>query len=419
MIYVKFENLLKRAIGLDAPSIGSAAIKQAVQARAAACNLKDLKAYWEFLCTSKDELQELVEAVVVPETWFFRDREAFSAMVSVALEGRPPCHVPGVLRLLSLPCSTGEEPYSMAMALLEGGFPADRFRVDAVDVSTRALAQARLGIYGRNSFRGKELGYRDRYFGQTEHGFYLSDTVRKQVHFRHGNLFDTGFLSGAGAYDIIFCRNMMIYFDGSTQRRALDVLARLLTQNGILFVGPSEANLLLSNDFASMNCRRAFAFHRAAAPPASEQGAAGAAKRRGEAGRVIPPRSAAVTTPAAKPPSSPLLVLARDKKLSIDAIRSMADQGQLAEAARRCEEYLLDAEPSAEALHLLGLIRDASGNLPEAANYYRKTLYLDPTHHQALIHLALLLEKQGDKAGAKVLADRARRLEGRAGRQHA
>jgi len=307
----------------------------------------------------------------------------------------------------------------MAMALLGGGFPGDRFHVDAVDVSTRALAHAKCGIYEKNSFRGNELGYRDRYFGQTEHGFHLTDAVRKQVHFRQGNLFDTEFLSGAVAYDIIFCRNMMIYFDGSTQIRAVDLLTRLLTPNGILFVGPSEANLMLSNDFASMNCRLAFAFQRAAAPHASKQGAARSAKRRCEAARVVAPRSEEAQTPAAKPPPSPLPVSAPTEKLSIDEICSIADQGQLAEAARRCEEYLLSAEPSAEALHLLGLIRDASGNLAEAERYYRKALYLDPTHHQALIHLALLLEKQGDKAGAKVLNDRARRLDQYARRQHA
>src|ERR1700674_835338 len=153
MIYVEFENLLKRTIGLDAASIGSSAIKRAVQVRAAACNLKDPKAYWRFLCTSKAELQELVEAVIVPETWFFRDGEAFLAMARLAHEEWLPRHA-RALRLLSLPCSTGEEPYSMAMALLDGGFPVDRFRVDAVDVSTRALEHARHGIYGKNSFRG-------------------------------------------------------------------------------------------------------------------------------------------------------------------------------------------------------------------------------------------------------------------------
>src|SRR6202163_2862965 len=110
MIFAEFENLLKRTIGLDAASIGSSAIKHAVQARTSACGLKDLRAYWELLCTSKAELQELVEVVVVPETWFFRDREAFLAMARMAHDEWLPHHSRRALRLLSLPCSTGEEP---------------------------------------------------------------------------------------------------------------------------------------------------------------------------------------------------------------------------------------------------------------------------------------------------------------------
>src|SRR5712691_11385773 len=98
----EFEGLLKRTIGLNAASIGASAVKRAVQTRMAACNLKDAQAYREHMRTSVAELQELVEAVVIPETWFFRDPEAFAAMLGFARQRPQP-----VLRLLSLPCATG------------------------------------------------------------------------------------------------------------------------------------------------------------------------------------------------------------------------------------------------------------------------------------------------------------------------
>src|SRR5712671_4623467 len=142
MILAGFEDLLKRTIGLDTASVGSSVVARAVQARMSACELDDWQAYWERVNASQTELQELVEAVVIPETWFFRDRDAFAAMARMANEEWLANHPQGVLRLLSLPCSTGEEPYSMAMALLDTGFPADRFRIDAVDISARALARA-------------------------------------------------------------------------------------------------------------------------------------------------------------------------------------------------------------------------------------------------------------------------------------
>src|SRR5437016_5919488 len=123
MAQVDFESLLKNTMGLDTASIGSAAIERAVRLRMASVGLKQADDYWQQLQSSTPELQELIEAVVVPETWFFREREAFAALVRLVTEEWQPVHPTSVLRLLSAPCSTGEEPYSMVMSLLDGGFP--------------------------------------------------------------------------------------------------------------------------------------------------------------------------------------------------------------------------------------------------------------------------------------------------------
>src|SRR5262249_31156842 len=94
-----------------------------------------------------------------------------------------------------------------------------------------------------------------------------------------------------------------------------------------------------------------------------------------------------------------------------DHATRLADQGRLVEAAKECEAHLQTHGPSAKAFYVMGLVRDARGSHADAAAYYRKALYLDPQHHEALVHLALLLDGQGDKAGAKILNARARRLE--------
>src|SRR5688572_2476123 len=248
-------------MGLNVASIGSSAVERAVQERLAACNLVDPRDYWKRVQEAAAELQELIEAVVVPETWFFRGRESLAALARLAREEwlrRPD----GVLSLLSLPCSTGEEPYSMAMALLDVSIPADRFRIDAVDISTRVLTQAGRAVYGRNSFRGHELEFRGRHFEATADGYRLSETVRRQVCFQQGNLFAAGLLPGVERYDVIFCRNVLIYFDRATQDRAIAVLSRLLKPNGVLFVAPAEPGLPSSHDFVSTNLPLAFAFRR-------------------------------------------------------------------------------------------------------------------------------------------------------------
>jgi chemotaxis protein methyltransferase WspC len=297
----------------------------------------------------------------------------------------------------------------MAMTLLDTGFRADEFHIDAVDISARALAHAERGNYGKNSFRGNELDFRDRYFVQTPKGYQVTDAARRSVRFKRGNLFDGDFLPGAELYDIIFCRNILIYFDSAGQMRAVDLLARLLTARGGLFVGPSETSLLLNGDFVSTKNPLAFAFRKVVdtAPAPTRDTLAISASL-----PIKPLRPLAEPARVARPRNPVCGSLApKEKSLSIEEIHGLADQGQLAEAALHCEQYLRGHVPSAGALHLLGLIRDATGLWVEASGCYRKALYLDPNHHQSLVLLALLLEKQGDNAGAKVLNDRVRRLE--------
>jgi chemotaxis protein methyltransferase WspC len=326
-------------------------------------------------------------------------------------------HPAGVLRILSLPCSTGEEPYSAAMALLDAGFPAERFRVDAFDISTRSLASARRAVFGRNSFRGGELAFRERHFTSAASGWQLAEAVRQQVAFRQGNLLDIGLQPSATAYDAVFCRNLLIYFDRATQDRAVAALTRLLAPEGWLFVGPSETGLLLSHAFVSAKVPLAFAFRRASAvPPESPTNGRHPPVRR--------PPPVRVATPARALPFSSVTLRSSDavagppakRQTEIDHAMQLADQGRLVEAAQACEAHLRAHGPSAPAFYVLGLVRDATGRHTDAAEFYRKTLYLDPQHHEALVHLAFLLDGQGDKAGAKVMNDRARRLEPLAGK---
>jgi chemotaxis protein methyltransferase WspC len=406
LVYARIAALLKEKMGLDAESIGVSSVERAVRERLAARSLADVQLYWAELSASERELQELIEAIVIPETWFFRDPEAFAALVRVVREEWLPTHAEGTLRILSLPCSTGEEPFSMAMALLDGGLPPSRFHIDAIDISTRAIAWAEQGIYGKNSFRAKDLSFRDRYFEPVERGYRLSDGVRRQVHFRHGNLLSAGWLHGAHGYDAIFCRNVLIYFDVVTQRRAIDVLGRLLTAPGLLFVGPSETGLLLDHGFVSAGVALAFAFHQAGS----------------SAPRLRPRKPPAVAAkpifakpaklmPAAKPqpratPAEQTLAATGDW---IEQAQLLANQGKLTEALQFCELKLRSQPASAETFHLMGLLHEAAGRVREAAEHYRKALYLDPQHLEALVHLAVALQKEGDEHGAQRLFQRANR----------
>ena len=119
----RIEHLLREVIGLDANSIGSGAIHRAVRLRMKVRGLREVDDYLGYLSKSPIERTELIESVVVTETWFFRDPESFCALVRLVKEEWLPEHPAGILRILSVPCSSGEEPYSLVMALLEAGLP--------------------------------------------------------------------------------------------------------------------------------------------------------------------------------------------------------------------------------------------------------------------------------------------------------
>lgn len=405
----QFAVLLKQTMGLDVASVGPALIERAVQTRMEVLGLLDPHTYFLSLHGNAAELQELIELVIVPETWFFRDREAIIAVAAMARElifrtpERP-------IRILSLPCSTGEEPYSIAMAMLEVGMPAARFQIDAIDICTRSLASAAEGVYGRNSFRGKLLDYRDRFFTPQDTNYVLDEAVKKQVRFRYGNLFAADFLTMEAPYDFVFCRNVLIYFDRPMQEQAVQVLERMVKEEGTIFVGPAEAGLMLRNTLTSAAIPLAFAFH----------------KKKPTVKLVIPPRAplpvvrsappavavkSAVRTP---PPVRRQMATASQPQPQttnqLQQALQLADQGRLSEAADLCAAHLKEHGPNADAFYLQGLISDARQDSAAAIQQYRKAIYLQPGHQEALEHLAALMEMQGDHSGAERIMRRAQRL---------
>jgi len=408
MAQVDFESLLKNTMGLDTASIGRGTIERAVRLRMATVGVKQSEEYWQQLHSSTNELQELIEAVVVPETWFFRDRDAFIELVRLATEDWRPAHPDGVLRLLSAPCSTGEEPYSMAMSLLEGGFSPQQLQVEAVDISARALTRATRGVYGPNSFRGSSLSFRERYFESTPKGYVLAEWLRGMVAFRQKNLLSPDFVGNQQPYDVIFCRNLLIYFDRPTQGLLMTTLARLLSPGGFLFVGPAEAFLASCNGFKSVNRAMSFAFRKVDAPEGdSQRSLSGSRKRETNQPRPSSPQ----VTPAIS--LSPAVAISpTPARADLEKARSLADAGRLQEAAAWCEANLAEQGPSSETFFLFGLIRDAMGDRNGAAAFYRKVIYLDPGHVEALMQLALVSETQGDVAAAERLRARARRVAG-------
>jgi chemotaxis protein methyltransferase WspC len=355
-------------------------------------------------------------------------------LVRLVQEECLPAQATGPVRLLSIPSSSGEEPYSMAMALLEAGVKAERFHIDAIDLSARALAKAREGVYGRNSFRGKDLAFRERWFQPVKEGYLLAPVVRQCVGFSQANLLSAEYRANGSQYDFIFCRNLLIYFDRLMQAKALDKLQPLLSPGGVMFVGAAEQPLVLDHGFVSANLPMAFAFRRAgttAGPsrparparalrlPAQAAGpkSASPVSRYGSGPKTIPLTPAlsqgerekagpahSEGRPATPPPVSATAPVPSD----LERARRLADAGQLEAAAAVCETHLKQSRGSAPGWYLLGLVREASGD-PAAMDCYRKALYLEPDHYESLLQMASLTEKNGDATRARTYRRRAQR----------
>ena len=250
----------------------------------------------------------------------------------------------------------------MAMALLDAGVPADRFRIDAVDVSARVLiARAQRAVYGKNSFRGQELTFRDRHFEAATHGHRLRRPCAGRSSSGRATSCAADFLPGRELYDVIFCRNLLIYFDRPTQDRAIAVAATSADAERHAVRRPSrnrlaaESRLRVGEDAAGVRVSKSS--RRVAPAEAGRRPTRPGTRKPLLVAAPVSARQAPGATPAAGGPQpiQPSDQQAGDPGLD-QAVR-LADQGRFVEAASCCDEHLRRHGPSAKAFYLLGLVR--------------------------------------------------------------
>jgi chemotaxis protein methyltransferase WspC len=273
MPQAEIERLLAEKIGLDPESVGRGAIELAVRRRIEALGLDDETQYLGQLRRSDEEVQELVEEVVVRNSWFFRERRAFAFVRHCCAGGVVTLGSGEELRLLSLGCAYGEEPYSIAIELLDLQEIGQQFRIDAVDISRRALEIAARGRYRKNAFWGDDLSFRDRYFervgegsrsapGREDPEFQIKERVAERVSFTHGNVLEPQVYPAVATYHFIFCRNLLIYMDERAREQTLLAIKRVLLPTGYLLVGSAEGGRLPSYHFETVRLEGLLGFRR-------------------------------------------------------------------------------------------------------------------------------------------------------------
>ncbi len=391
MITGAVENVVRERLGLDPAALGPHVLERAVEVRMRARQLTDSIMYATRLLTEQAERDALASELAVSETWFFRGGHALyerlAAFVADRVAGRSPDNV---VRILSVPCSTGEEPYSLAVALHERFLTFRDFSIDAVDLSERALAKAATARYNAFAFREAGSDVRPAYFRQIDDSWELLPHLRAAVHFQPANLTDPTFLVTEPAYDLILCRNLFIYLTADARLRALANIDRLLALDGRLCVTPGEADRLTAGRFVLEGPTEFGIYSRVGMGRGAPTVLATWQNSEAETGF-------AITPPPAKGLPAPTTLI---------AARSFADAGRLDEARAACEQLLQVRPSDADALALLGVVHLAAGRPNEAYGALRKALYLAPDHVEAMSHMAGLCEHRGDEARAAALRRR-------------
>jgi len=225
-------------------------------------SLSGYKDYYHFLRYNRgkdQEISDIMDVLTTNETYFFREAfqlKAFTDEIIPEMLAEKEKKGDRSLRIWSAGCSSGEEPYTIAMLLLEMGFSKGwRVEIIGADISHRVLQQARKAVYGKSSFRATDEAYIRRYFQEQDGGYKIADKVKELVTISHLNLFDQNRLTLLGRMDIIFCRNVIIYFDQMAKKKVVEVFYRTLREGGYLLLGHSESLMNISTAFVLKHLR--------------------------------------------------------------------------------------------------------------------------------------------------------------------
>ncbi|HJV66568.1 MAG TPA: CheR family methyltransferase [Geomonas sp.] len=244
--YQLFSSHIAAATGLQFETRNRSALERGLNKRMAVLHLDDCGEYLDYLRRygeSRHELQKLLQYLTVGETYFFRYPAHFQALkerlASVARSGQP-------IRIWSAGCSTGEEPYSIAISIVEA-FPDWRERdiqIIATDINHQSLSRARKGVYTQWSLRTTPPDYQQRYFRRAGEGFAIREEIKSLVSFHHLNLSAScqgEFCQELHDLDAIFCRNVLIYFSPEAAQEMVNAFAERLSAGGQLFLGHAES----------------------------------------------------------------------------------------------------------------------------------------------------------------------------------
>jgi len=370
------------------------ALDVAILARMSALGLETPRDYYNALRFHEkrhEEFQELLSLITVSETSFFRNRPHYEALRKCILPELVERKGPGSrsIRIWSAGCSTGEEPYSIAMVCLEAlpALNAWKTEILATDIVKRVLATAERGLYSAHSLRQMEPAVVDAYFTRRDRDRYeLSQRVGKMVRLMQADVTREPNTGIVGAdWDIIFCRNVLIYFTDEVFHSIVQHFYNILNPGGYLFLGHAEMlSGMIENEFLTRELESTFVYQKPLADKLEEPSRAAARRKR--------PVPSGRATPIAEPKQAGTL----------RSVSSTLEEAEAHNASKRYDRALeevlqvLQREPTnVRALFICGKIYADTGRSEEAAEKLRQVTVLSPLHTEAYYHLGIVYTRQG------------------------
>lgn len=454
----RFRALIENRLGLSCADWQAERLPSLLRERMSKAGFDDAVDYLDGLSRSgvgSAEIGALAESLTVGETYFFRESRQIDALLGFALPELLRGRAPGdPLRILSAGCSSGEEAYTLAIALRQFLGETARYRVaiTGIDMNPAAVRKARHAVYSAWSLRSTPDRIRNAWFIEAGQGYRLREEIRSMVSFEERNLLtEDAVFWRPGAFDVIFCRNVTIYFSPQATRAVVARIERALAPGGFLFLGHSESLRGISDDFDLLNTHETFYYRRKGAVrpvgrPAGDDltpsDRADGTER--ESWVDVIQRSTdrinAFTKPTPRPISEPpatsrsgsrpapvfatalelfkaerfeetlaLLkslreVAPEDPQVELLTAVTCSNQGQFDEAEQICLRLIrhhAEGDHGAAAHYLLGLCYEHAGDRARAKDHHRSAIRLDPYFAMPHLHLGLLARRDGDTHRAR------------------
>jgi chemotaxis protein methyltransferase CheR len=383
-----------------------------------AANLKgvDIEKYIELFLEKKlssEDYKALANCLTIGETYFFRDKRLFQTLrwniipklIEAKMESKK-------ITIWSSGCSTGEEPYSIAILMKETLSDYEKWDINiiATDININSLEKAKAATYGEWSFRETDINFKNRYFDKLSNNRYqLKEHIRRSVKFFYLNLAEDFLCTdkfNVGQVDIVFCRNVLMYFSEKQARGIIDKYYRCVNNNGWLIVAPSESLFLNKSAFVTTNINDVFLYQKIkeglqnkievkifenqkAYDFSVDYTAVNNQKRSNLNFKAEPEKEDEIRLEFKR-------VATSDEKIDYEAIcRQKANEGDLIEAKAMCEKAIEQNKVKPEQYYLLATIEQELGNFKQAVDALKRAIFLDSNFIMAYFDMGNLFLKQG------------------------